>query len=52
MIPPNVPEAPYPSPVKYGRGQSSLKGLFKIDKSVKLPSGPARTQGEVRRCRK
>ncbi len=42
VIPPNVPEAPYPSPVKYGRSQSSLKGLFKIDRSVKLPSGPAR----------
>jgi hypothetical protein len=42
VIPPNVPEAPYPSPVKYGRGQSNLKGLFKIDRSVKLPSGPAR----------
>jgi hypothetical protein len=42
VIPPNVPEAPYPSPTKYGKSQSSLKGLFKIDKSVKLPSGPAR----------
>lgn len=42
VIPPNVPEAPYPSPVKYGRGQSTLAGLFKIDRSVKLPSGPAR----------
>jgi hypothetical protein len=42
VIPPNVPEAPYPSPVKYGKSQSTLKGLFKIDKSVKLPSGPAR----------
>jgi hypothetical protein len=42
VIPPNVPQAPYPSPVKYGKGQSNLKGLFKIDKSVKLPRGPAR----------
>jgi len=41
VIPPNVPEAPYPSPVPYHKGQASLKGLFKIDNSVKLPSGPA-----------
>jgi len=42
VIPPNVPEAPYPSPVKYGHSQSTLRGLFKIDRSVKHPSGPAR----------
>jgi hypothetical protein len=41
VIPPNVPSAPYPSPVKYARGQSSLKGLFKIDKSVTHPKGPS-----------
>jgi hypothetical protein len=42
VIPPNVPSAPYKSPVIYNTAQSSLKGLFKIDKSVKLPSGPTR----------
>src|SRR5208282_2982354 len=41
VIPPNVPEAPYKSPVPYHKGQLSLKGLFKIDNSVALPSGPA-----------
>ncbi len=41
VIPPNVPEAPYKSPVVYHRGQQSLKGLFKIDKSVTLPSRAA-----------
>src|SRR5271157_2932861 len=33
VIPPNVPEAPYKSPVPYHEGQRFLKGLFKIDKS-------------------
>ncbi len=41
VIPPNVPEAPYKSPVLYGNGQRSLKGLFKKDNSVTLPSRPA-----------
>jgi len=41
VIPPNVPEAPYPSPVPYHKGQSALKGLFKIDNSVTLPTRPA-----------
>lgn len=42
VIPPNVPEAPYPSPVPYHNGQRFLKGLFKIDNSVAHPSRPAR----------
>ncbi len=42
VVPPNVPQAPYKSPVHYGRSQSSLAGLFKIDNSVTLPKGPAR----------
>jgi hypothetical protein len=46
VIPPNVPQAPYSSPVKYGKSQSNLKGLFKIDRSVKLPSGPARRKAK------
>ncbi len=41
VIPPNVPEAPYPSPTPYHIGQRFLKGLFKKDNSVALPSGPA-----------
>ncbi len=41
VIPPNVPEEPYKSPTPYHKGQLSLKGLFKIDNSVALPSGPA-----------
>ena len=41
VIPPNVPEAPYKSPVPYHIGQRFLKGLFKIDKSVTLPTRPA-----------
>jgi len=42
VIPPNVPEAPYPSPTPYHIGQRFLKGLFKKDNSVALPSHPAR----------
>ncbi|MGZ3388547.1 MAG: hypothetical protein ACXVCF_03025, partial [Isosphaeraceae bacterium] len=42
VIPPNVPEAPYPSPTPYHIGQRFLKGLFKKDNSVALPSRPAR----------
>jgi len=42
VIPPNVPEAPYKSPVPYHKGQRFLKGLFKIDNSVAHPSVPAR----------
>jgi hypothetical protein len=38
VIPPNVPEAPYPSPTPYHIGQRFLKGLFKKDNSVALPS--------------
>lgn len=38
VIPPNVPEAPYRSPTPFGEGQSSLKGLFKVDNSVTLPT--------------
>ena len=34
-VPPNVPQAPYPSPVVYHTGQRFLKGLFKRDNSVK-----------------
>ena len=41
VIPPNVPEAPYPSPTPYHIGQRFLKGLFKKDNSVALPSRPA-----------
>jgi len=41
VIPPNVPEAPYKSPVPYHNGQRFLKGLFKIDNSVTLPTRPA-----------
>ena len=41
VIPPNVPEAPYKSPAPYHMGQRFLKGLFKIDNSVALPSRPA-----------
>jgi hypothetical protein len=41
VIPPNVPEAPYKSPVVYHKAQQSLKGLFKIDNSVTLPSRAA-----------
>jgi hypothetical protein len=37
VIPPSVPTAPYPSPVPYHRGQRTLKGVFKRDKSVKHP---------------
>ncbi|MGC1719141.1 MAG: hypothetical protein WA746_09145, partial [Isosphaeraceae bacterium] len=40
VIPPNVPEAPYKSPVPYHIGQRFLKGLFKKDNSVTLPSRP------------
>src|SRR5271166_6303894 len=40
VIPPNVPEAPYPSPTPYHIGQRFLKGLFKKDNSVTLPSRP------------
>src|SRR5271166_858219 len=40
VIPPNVPEAPYPSPTLYHIGQRFLKGLFKKDNSVALPSRP------------
>jgi hypothetical protein len=40
VIPPNVPEAPYPSPTPYHTGQRFLKGLFKKDNSVALPSRP------------
>src|SRR5208283_4429167 len=40
VIPPNVPEAPYPSPTPYHIGQRFLKGLFKKDNSVALPSRP------------
>ncbi|MBV8310693.1 MAG: hypothetical protein JO344_09935, partial [Planctomycetaceae bacterium] len=40
VIPPNVPEAPYPSPTRYHIGQRFLKGLFKKDNSVTLPSRP------------
>ena len=40
VIPPNVPEAPYKSPVPYHIGQRFLKGLFKKDNSVALPSRP------------
>lgn len=42
VIPPNVPEAPYPSPTPYHIGQRFLKGLFKKDNSVALPGHPAR----------
>jgi len=41
VIPPNVPEAPYPFTTPH-KGQSALKGLFKKDNSVALPSRPAR----------
>jgi hypothetical protein len=41
VIPPNVPEAPYKSPVPYHIGQRFLKGLFKKDNSVILPTRPA-----------
>ena len=41
VIPPNVPEAPYKSPVPYHIGQRFLKGLFKIDNSVAHPSRSA-----------
>ena len=41
VIPPNVKEAPYKSPTPYGRGQRFLKGLFKVDRSVTLPTRPA-----------
>jgi hypothetical protein len=37
VIPPNVPEAPFPSPTVYHVGQDKLRGLFKIDGSVTLP---------------
>jgi hypothetical protein len=37
VVPPNVPQAPYPPPVTYHLGQRFLKGLFKIDKSVTHP---------------
>jgi len=40
VIPPNVPEAPYPSPTPYHIGQRFLKGLFKKDNSVALPGRP------------
>ena len=36
-VPPNVPQAPYPSPVIYHTGQRFLKGLFKRDNSVHHP---------------
>jgi hypothetical protein len=38
VIPPNVPEAPYPSPTPYHKGQRFLRGLFKVDNSVTLPT--------------
>jgi hypothetical protein len=41
VIPPNVPEAPYKARTPVGKGQQSLKGLFKVDKSVTLPSRAA-----------
>ena len=41
VIPPNVPEAPYKSPTPYHEGQRFLKGLFKVDNSVKLPTRSA-----------
>jgi hypothetical protein len=37
VIPPNVPQAPYPPPVIYHRGQRTLKGVFKRDNSVIHP---------------
>ena len=37
VVPPNVPQAPYPSPVIYHNGQRYLKGLFKRDNSVQHP---------------
>jgi hypothetical protein len=37
VIPPNVPQAPYPPPVIYHIGQRTLKGVFKHDNSVRLP---------------
>ncbi|MGZ3301503.1 MAG: hypothetical protein ACXWO3_11655, partial [Isosphaeraceae bacterium] len=40
VVPPHVPEAPYPSPTPYHIGQRFLKGLFKKDNSVALPSRP------------
>jgi len=41
VIPPDVPQAPYKSPVTYHKGQRFLKGLFKVDNSVTLPSRAA-----------
>ena len=41
VTPPNVPEAPYPSPTRYHLGQRFLKGLFKVDNSVTLPTRSA-----------
>jgi len=40
VVPPHVPVAPYPSPTPYHIGQRFLKGLFKKDNSVALPSRP------------
>ncbi|MGC8639915.1 MAG: hypothetical protein ACP5XB_08585 [Isosphaeraceae bacterium] len=37
VVPPDVASAPYASPVPYGRSQSALRGLFKIDNSVQHP---------------
>ena len=37
VIPPNVPEQPFPTGPIYHNGQRYLKGLFKVDHSVTLP---------------
>ncbi len=37
VIPPNVPEPPYPAGQVYHKGQRFLRGLFKVDNSVTLP---------------
>jgi hypothetical protein len=41
VTPPDVPEAPYKSPTPYHLGQRFLRGLFKVDRSVTLPSRTA-----------
>ncbi len=41
VIPPNVPQAPYKSSPLH-KGQRFLKGLFKVDGSVKLPTAASK----------
>jgi hypothetical protein len=35
VIPPNVPQAPYPGPTVFFKGQSPLQGLFQVDGTLK-----------------